>query len=84
MRTLAAAVVLALLAATPALAAEKLRVATTGGYPPFTYADDAGEIWTMDEHALTAEDGRVLCRIPTQRAFWFGWYAAFPNTRLVR
>ena len=48
MRTLAAALVLALLAATPALAAEKLRVATTGGYPPFTYTDDAGEIAGFD------------------------------------
>ena len=46
--------------------------------------DGSGTIWTMDEHALTAEDGRVLRRIPAQRAFWFGWYAAFPNTRLVR
>ena len=46
--------------------------------------DETGTIWTMDEYALTAEDGRVLHRIPAQRAFWFGWYAAFPNTRLVR
>ena len=46
--------------------------------------DGSGMIWTMDEHALTAEDGRVLRRIPAQRAFWFGWHAAFPSTRLVR
>ena len=46
--------------------------------------DGSGMIWTMDEHALTAEDGRVLHRIPAQRAFWFGWYAAFPSTRLVQ
>ena len=45
--------------------------------------DESGMIWTMDEHALTAEDGRALRRIPAQRAFWFGWYAAFPTTRLV-
>ena len=44
----------------------------------------SGMMWAMDEHALTAEDGRVLHRIPAQRAFWFGWYAAFPQTRLVR
>ena len=44
----------------------------------------SGMTWAMDEHALTAEDGRVLHRIPAQRAFWFGWYAAFPQTRLVR
>ncbi len=46
--------------------------------------DGSGMIWTMDEHALTAEDGRVLRRVPAQRAFWFGWYAAFPTTRLVQ
>ena len=46
--------------------------------------DGAGMAWTMDEHTLTAEDGRVLHRIPAQRAFWFGWYAAFPHTRLVQ
>ena len=46
--------------------------------------DGSGMIWTMDEHALTAEDGRVLRRVPAQRAFWFGWYAAFPSTRLVQ
>ena len=48
MRTLAAALALALLAATPTLAAEKLRIATTGGYPPFNYVDDAGEIAGFD------------------------------------
>ena len=46
--------------------------------------DGSGMTWTMDEHALTAGDGRVLHRIPAQRAFWFGWYAAFPHTRLVQ
>ena len=46
--------------------------------------DSSGMIWTMDEHSMTAEDGRVLSRIPAQRAFWFGWHAAFPNTRLVQ
>ena len=45
--------------------------------------DGEGGKWTMNEHALRAEDGRVLHRIPAQRAFWFGWYAAFPHTRLV-
>ena len=46
--------------------------------------DGAGMTWTLEEHALTAEDGRVLHRIPAQRAFWFGWYSAFPHTRLVQ
>ena len=46
--------------------------------------DSSGAIWTMDEHALAAADGRVLHRIPAQRAFWFGWFSAFPHTRLVQ
>ena len=46
--------------------------------------DGSGMIWTLDEHALTAGDGRVLHRVAAQRAFWFGWYAAFPSTRLVQ
>ncbi len=46
--------------------------------------DSSGMTWTMEEHGLAGEDGRVLRRIPAQRAFWFGWHAAFPNTRLVQ
>ena len=45
--------------------------------------DSEGRSWTLAEHALSAEDGRTLHRIPAQRAFWFGWYSAFPHTRLV-
>ena len=41
-------------------------------------------IRAMDEHPLTAGNGRVLHRLPAQRAFRFGWYAAFPHTRLVQ
>ena len=31
-----------------------------------------------------AADGRTLERLHSYRAFWFGWYAAFPHTRLVK
>ena len=48
MRLFAVALVLVRLAATPTLAAEKLRIATTGDYPPFTYVDDAGETAGFD------------------------------------
>ena len=56
MRLLAAALVLALLAAAPTLAAEKLRIATTGDYPPFNHVDDAGEIAGFD-----VDIARELC-----------------------
>lgn len=63
-----------------------------GGGPALRFAewdkdrravDAAGDIWTLDEQALVAEDGRRLRRLPAHRAFWFGWYAANPETRLV-
>lgn len=48
-----------------------------------TIQDAEGETWTLGEDALTASDGRTLPRLPAHRSFWFGWYAAFPETRLV-
>ena len=46
--------------------------------------DRGGVTWTLTERALTSADGHVLKRLPAHRAFWFGWYAAYPDTRLVR
>jgi len=42
-----------------------------------------GEVWKLTESALQSPDGRRLARLPSQRAFWFGWYAAYPQTRLI-
>ena len=78
MRLLAAALVLALLAATPTLAAERLRIATTGGYPPFTYVDDAGEVAGFDvdiARALCAELG-VECEMVLEE-----WERLIPELR---
>ena len=49
-----------------------------------TVRDDAGGTWQLDEAALTSATGRALKRLPAHRAFWFGWHAAFPATRLVK
>ena len=78
MRQLAAALTLALLAATPALAAEKLRIATTGGYPPFNYADEAGEMTGFDvdiARALCAELG-AECEVVVEE-----WERLIPELR---
>ena len=40
--------------------------------------------WFVHEDRLEASDGRTLDRLPAHRAFWFGWYSAHPNTRLVK
>lgn len=46
--------------------------------------DSDGVAWTLSEDALSAQDGRTLARLPAHRSFWFGWFAAFPETRLVQ
>ncbi len=49
-----------------------------------TLIDSDGAKWSLDEDALVSEDGRRRARLPSHRAFWFGWRAAFPETRLVK
>lgn len=47
--------------------------------------DAEGGSWLVAEDALVVEaDGERAPRLPAQRAFWFGWYAQFPDTELVR
>ena len=48
--------------------------------------DDSGLVWRVTEDALVlASDAGVRrARLPAQRAFWFGWYAQFPDTELIR
>ena len=48
-------------------------------------ADEAGRSWRVTEEALVLDsDPSVLrVRVPAQRAFWFGWYAQFPDTELI-
>ena len=45
--------------------------------------DSKGIQWTISEEALTSTNGQTLKRLPYHRAFWFGWYANYPDTRLV-
>lgn len=45
--------------------------------------DNTGRSWLLREDALVAQDGSRLERLPAHRAFWFGWRAAYPATRLI-
>ncbi len=46
--------------------------------------DTAGRTWRQGEDALTLADGSIaLPRFVAQRAFWFGWYAQYPDTLLL-
>ncbi len=46
--------------------------------------DDEGVAWTLGEDALESAEGERLPRLPQHRAFWFGWVAQYPETRLVK
>ena len=48
-----------------------------------TVTDVNANEWTLSESKLTSSDGRELCRLPSHRAFWFGWYSAYSNTELI-
>ena len=49
-----------------------------------TVRDSTGQTWKLAEDKLTGPGGASLKRLPAHRAFWFGWYAAYPGTRLVK
>lgn len=46
--------------------------------------DSNGQAWRVDEASLTAPNGQTLARLPAHRAFWFGWVAQYPGTRLIK
>jgi hypothetical protein len=46
--------------------------------------DEKGGSWKLTESRLESKDGCFLRRLPAHRAFWFGWYAAYPQTQLIR
>lgn len=47
--------------------------------------DTVGRNWLVTEDALVRDDGAASRpRVSAQRAFWFGWYAQFPATALVK
>ena len=68
------------------------RVYRTGGQrferqlDDFRVADVDGRVWRVTEDGLIADEGpdTTLARLPAHRAFWFGWYAQFPQTELIR
>jgi hypothetical protein len=46
--------------------------------------DKQGRTWKVTEDALIGPHEERLPRLAAHRAFWFGWHAQFPNTRLIR
>ena len=52
----------------------------------FRVVDVDGRVWRVTEDELVAlgddDTGARLTRLPANRAFWFGWFAQFPQTEL--
>ncbi len=48
--------------------------------------DSDERLWRLMEDALVSDGASPspLPRVPARRAFWFGWYAQFPDTELVK
>lgn len=49
--------------------------------------DASGRLWQVTDAAIIAEDGGGAAtgpRVPAHRSFWFGWYAQFPSTTLIK
>jgi hypothetical protein len=45
-----------------------------------TVEDSSGDVWTVTEEALLGPQGQSLPRVNGHLAYWFGWYAFFPDT----
>jgi hypothetical protein len=45
--------------------------------------DEDGQRWQLSESRLSNGRGQELLRLPAHRAFWFGWYSAYDQTRLI-
>jgi hypothetical protein len=46
--------------------------------------DREGRVWKLTESELAAPGKNPLPRASAHRAFWFGWVAQFPATRLIK
>ncbi|MCO4771896.1 MAG: DUF3179 domain-containing protein [Deltaproteobacteria bacterium] len=44
--------------------------------------DSEGAAWTVTEEALVGSQGERRERLPGHVAFWFGWFAFFPETEI--
>ncbi len=47
-------------------------------------SDVNGDSWQLNEEEMRNEDGTILERFPSHSAFWFGYKAAFPHTKLIK
>jgi hypothetical protein len=54
------------------------------GPEPDTLLDGQGNSWQVTEEALLGPDGESAPRLGGHLAYWFGWFAFFPNTLIYK
>jgi hypothetical protein len=54
------------------------------GPEPDTLLDEDGNTWQVNEDALLGPDGETAPRLGGHLAYWFGWFAFFPNTLIYK
>ncbi len=50
------------------------------GLEPDVVVDESGASWEVREDGLYGPEGESLPRLPGHLAYWFGWFAFFPQT----
>lgn len=55
------------------------------GAPDLTLVDEIADVWSVTEEALVnTSTGEQLARLPGHMAYWFAWYAFFPETEIYQ
>ena len=54
------------------------------GQQPGTLLDEHGKSWQVSEEKLVGPDGETAARVSGHLAYWFGWFAFFPNTLIFK
>ncbi len=49
-----------------------------------TVVDEQGRTWQVTDDALVGTGGEIAPRLGGHLAYWFGWYAFFPNTLIYK
>jgi hypothetical protein len=56
----------------------------SAGHQPGSLIDEQGNSWQVSEEKIIGPEGEFAGRVNGHLAYWFGWYAFFPNTLVYK
>jgi hypothetical protein len=62
--------------------ARERRYFAEGPSPTELVEPATGALWRVEESGLRTSDGASLARLAGHNAYWFGWFAFFPETEV--